>query len=112
MKMTLLVVVFLLLPSLAHALSLKLTWTDNSNNEDGFNIERRLEPGGVYGPKIASTGADVATYTDATVQTGQRYCYRVNAFNVAGVSDYSNEACATALLPPNAPSNIGITVVP
>ncbi len=104
-----------LLATPAYALSLRLTWTDTSNNEDGFNIERRTDPIGSYGAKIGSTGPDIATYTDTTITAGQRYCYRVQAFNTGGVSNYSNEACATPVVlppPPSAPSNLGITVIP
>jgi Divergent InlB B-repeat domain len=35
----------------------------------------------------------VATFSDSSVLTGTTYCYRIQAFNVAGESGYSNEAC-------------------
>jgi hypothetical protein len=40
--------------------------------------------------------AGVVSYIDTTVAAGTTYCYRVRAFNAAGTSDYSNEACGSA----------------
>jgi hypothetical protein len=73
---------------------LHLTWTSNSTNEDGFNIERKSGTTGTFS-QIASVGANVVTYTDSNLMAGGTYCYRVNAFNAAGVSDFTLEACAT-----------------
>jgi hypothetical protein len=39
--------------------------------------------------------ANTTSYVDANVTSGFTYCYRVRAANNYGVSDYSNEACAT-----------------
>ncbi|MDQ8199292.1 Ig-like domain-containing protein [Pelagicoccus enzymogenes] len=67
-----------------------LTWSDNSDNEDGFNIERAAGDG-VF-ETIAQVGADVQTYTDATAVEGVDYQYRVNAYNAFGYSGYTNVA--------------------
>src|SRR5262249_9324956 len=71
-----------------------LSWSDKSNNEDGFSIER-MASGGVLA-QIATVGANVTSYADANLTSGQNYCYIVRAFNSAGVSDASNVACAVA----------------
>ncbi|MEO8128061.1 MAG: glycoside hydrolase family 44 protein [Bryobacteraceae bacterium] len=64
-----------------------LTWTDSSSNEAGFYVERA--PNGTNSwTRIGSVTANTATYRDA-VAAG-RYKYRVQAFNAAGVSAYSN----------------------
>lgn len=73
---------------------LQLTWTDNSNNEDGFKIQRKTGTTGTFA-QIASVGANVASYTDSNLSEGQTFCYRVNAFNAAGESAFTPEACAT-----------------
>src|SRR5262249_27120097 len=88
----------LLAPGLAgHATAqtaqLTLTWTDNSANEDGFGIERKIGTSGTYG-QIATIGANATSYTDTGLTAGTTYCYRTFAFNVTGSSPYSNEACA------------------
>ena len=71
-----------------------LTWTDRSNNEDGFKIERKIGAGGTYA-EIATAGANVTGYSDAGLATGTTYYYQVRAYNGAGNSGYSNEANAT-----------------
>ena len=85
-----------------------LSWTDNSDNEDGFKIERKTPaiPGDNFG-EIQQVGPNVITYTD-TVTTGQERCYRVRAFNASGDSPYSNEDCA--LPKPGEPTGLSISV--
>ena len=83
-----------------------LAWTDNSNNEDGFKIERKEGTSGTY-TQVATTSANVYAYADTGLQFGKVYCYRVRAYNSAGNSGYSSEKCATTLSTPtlSSPSN-------
>jgi len=67
----------------------QLTWQDNSDNENGFRLERKLEAGGTYGT-VATLPYNSVSYLDADV-TSATYYYRVHAFNLAG-SNVSNEA--------------------
>ena len=76
------------------AAELTLTWTDTAASETGFRIERRTEGQEDY-QWIATLGTDAVSYVDTPVEMGKSYCYRVQAYNPGGVSDYSNEACAT-----------------
>ena len=76
------------------AAKLTLTWTDTAFSETGFRVERRTEGQGDY-LRIAALGADAVSYVDSDVEVGKSYCYRVQAYNPDGVSDYSNEACTT-----------------
>src|SRR6476620_9180541 len=80
--------------SSAIAAQLQLGWIDNSSDESGFNIERKTGTTGTFA-QIASVGANVTSYTDSSLTSSTTYCYRVNAFNNAGTSPYSPEACAT-----------------
>src|ERR671925_198941 len=80
----------------ASSAQLTLTWLDNSNDEAGFNIERRIGTSGTY-QQLASVGANITSYTDANLLNSTTYCYRVSAFNNAGVSPYSPEACAATV---------------
>ncbi len=86
-----------------------LTWQDNSDNEDGFKIERKTPsiPGDTFG-EIGQVGADVTSYVDV-VSDGQQRCYRVRAFNAAGDSGYTNEACG--LPTPKDPVTLTVTVI-
>jgi hypothetical protein len=87
--------------------TISLSWTDNSSDEQGFNIERAPDAGGVAGTyaQIASVGANVRTYTNTGLDANVRYWFRVVAFNVVGPSGYSNESSAI-LATPNAPSGL------
>jgi Fibronectin type III domain len=91
--------------------TINLTWTDNSANEQGFNIERAPDAGGVAGTytQIASVAANVTTFSNTGVQINVRYWYRVTAYNGVGSSAYSNEASAI-LATPNPPG--GLTATP
>jgi hypothetical protein len=80
---------------------ISLTWQDNSNNEDGFNVYRCVgcaDPK-TGGTKVASVGANVTTYTDGSSSTplnqSTTYTYQVTAFNGSGESGASNNASAT-----------------
>ena len=66
-----------------------LSWSDNSGDELGFRIQRALGPQGSFVP-LAQVGANVANYVDATVKAGKTYLYRVQAYNDAGASAWSN----------------------
>lgn len=84
----------MLLPCTAQAAQLMLKWGDNADNETGFRIERRVAGVSEY-QWIAAVTADVTSYLDVTVEGGKSYCYRVQAYNPFGSSDYSNESCVT-----------------
>lgn len=70
-----------------------LSWTDNSSDETGFEIERSLD-GSSFSP-VATVGADVTTYPDTGLSADTTYFYRVRAVNGAGASAFSNTASAT-----------------
>jgi hypothetical protein len=90
--------------------ALTLTWTDASNNESGFKIERSLD-GANYG-QIAMVGAGITTYPDSGLLTNTSYTYRVRAFNAGGHSSYSASATAvTAPILPSAPTALAVTTV-
>jgi len=80
-----------------------LFWTDNSNNESGFKVERTLDPAGTWN-QITSVSQNITTFVNNNLAEGARYYYRVRAYNSIGNSDYSNEANATTTLA--APSNL------
>jgi hypothetical protein len=94
------------------AASLQVSWTDNSDDEDGFSIERKLDTNGTY-VVIATVGPNVTSYSDSSLANSTTYCYRVNAFNSAGNSAYTDEACGTpsATTPPPTSGNTVTTNV-
>lgn len=84
-----------LVPTTAAAAQLGLSWTDLSADEDGFLVERRVASSPAF-QQVALLGPGAAGFLDTTVAAGQAYCYRVRAFNAAGASAHTNEACGTA----------------
>ena len=71
--------------------SVLLSWTDNSDNEENFVVERSTTVAGGY-IQVATVGANVRSYTDNTVFRKTTYYYRVRAANSGGKSNYSNVA--------------------
>jgi titin len=91
-----------LIASAISSSEINLSWSDNSDNEDGFKIERK-ELGGTY-TEIKTLTANVTSYSDTGLNPNTTYYYRIRAYNSFGHSDYSNEANATTKLAGTAPS--------
>jgi hypothetical protein len=69
-----------------------LTWVDNATNEAGTHIHRAVKPCAPIPvdadfTKIGEVGANIKVYTDATTQAGNRYCYKVRAWNLQHATD-------------------------
>ena len=94
------------------AATLQLSWVDNSDNEDGFHIER-MGDDGIFSV-VATVSSNVTSYTDDNLASNTTYCYRVNAFNDVGISEYTNEACGTtsggAFASPTPPPPVSSTI--
>jgi predicted phage tail protein len=71
-----------------------LNWTDNSNNESYFKIERSTD-GGTSFSQIAVASANITTLTDINLTPSATYVYRVRATNGAGDSAYTTNASVT-----------------
>jgi len=92
------------------AASLQLSWTDLSDNEDGFKIERRLGQIGAF-TEVGQVGENITTYIDTTPD-GQVYCYQVKAFNIAGEVAGAVACSPIVVIIPNAPGGLVIIVLP
>ncbi len=68
----------------------QLSWTDNSSNELGFKVFRRLSTDSVWSATYFTVGANVLTYTDTAVSASTSYQYKVLAYNNTGASGDSN----------------------
>ena len=79
--------------------SVRVTWIDRSNNEDGFEVQSRLQGAGWR------TAARVAANTESAdvtgLQSGGRYDFRVRAYNRDGGR---NSNVATIVLNPAMPA--------
>lgn len=101
----------------AHAATANLTWTEDFTIPvTGFDIERKAEScanGVLQFTPLAHTTTVATTYADTTIQYGYNYCYRVNAWNSAGKSGFSNTAGINVPLPlPAAPSQLDVILKP
>ena len=62
--------------------SVKLTWTDESNNENGFEVESRLQ--GARWQLALKLPADTESADVTGLQSGGRYDFRVRSYNRGG----------------------------
>jgi probable HAF family extracellular repeat protein len=69
---------------------LDLFWTDRSNTEAGFEIQRRTD-GGEW-TTLHTTAPNEVAYSDTGLAPFTRYRYRLRAVNAAGASDWTAEA--------------------
>jgi hypothetical protein len=84
---------------------MRLNWVDQSNNEDGFLVERKTKDG-KWQELTARVGADKLNYSDTVKLYNTEYSYRVRAFNKFGKSDPSFIQTKTS---PLEPTNTGIS---
>ncbi len=75
--------------------SIRVTWERGSENEDGYELERKA-PGGDW-EVLTTSGPGDGDILDENLERMTQYCYRVRAQNDLGYSDWSNEACATTM---------------
>lgn len=91
-------------------LEIVLSWSDTSDNEQGFRIERSVNGGGFQ--QLAATAPGATEHVDTSnLSPGTTYYYRVCAFNAMGISNYSNVASTTTAEVPQAPRNATATIV-
>jgi hypothetical protein len=86
------------------AQSIHLSWTDLSDNESGFSIERSLSEAAGF-QEVGSSSAGSTTFDDTGLSEGETYFYRVRAFNDVGNSAYSANAVVDVSTP-NVPSDL------
>jgi hypothetical protein len=87
--------------------SVGLVWSDNSDNEKNFVIERcdqvsirvqeqkKIASCTSGWKPIATVEANITRYVDKTVLPNQTYLYRVRATNDFGISNHTNEMSIT-----------------
>lgn len=78
--------------------AISLSWSDNSNDESGFKLERSAD--GVNFSEIASLQANSTRYQDDNLAPDTLYSYRARAWSSVGNSGYSNIATAATDTPP------------
>jgi titin len=99
----------LVISRIASTTGITLSWTDNSNNESYFMLERSTN-GTVYS-QIATFASNSTKYTISSLPVGTYY-YRVRAYGAGGYSTYSNVASVTiapVVTIPTAPTNLSVS---
>jgi predicted phage tail protein len=91
--------------ALSHT-QVRLTWSDASDNETGFRIQRRT--GAAAFETVTTTGPNVLEYVNGGLTEGVAYTYRVVAVNSQGDSTPSSEV--TVITRPQSPGNLVATV--
>ena len=67
---------------------MRLTWDDKSDNEQWFEVQRRIKDG--TWSLIATPEPEAEEFFDTGLEPDTEYEYRVRACNLAGCSRYSN----------------------
>ncbi len=98
-----------------------LKWNDNSSDEAGFYVDRKFITDTNYAGSLhwATLPANTTMFTDMNVVPGQRYDYRVSAYNSTGTSDavYRSNVMTTPATPadttsPSVPASVYVTLIP
>jgi hypothetical protein len=85
-----------------------LTWSDNSGDEAGFKVYRRIAPSGAYS-LLTTLPADANTYGDTTTTGDTTYGYTVAAYNDRGTSPVTDEQRVTTLWGPETLTAAAVT---
>lgn len=72
--------------SLSAANQITLNWTDNSDNEEGSIVMRKLADSGEPAAELGRPGADATTFVDGAVECGTSYEYYLQVYNSVGTS--------------------------
>lgn len=86
----------------------RLFWEDSSDDEAGFELERKVEDEETFSSHVLTRRND-NDFTDG-VNPDLEYTYRVRAFNSSGFSLYSNE-CIVGADRPNRPTRLRAKII-
>jgi len=89
--------------------TITLSWTDNSDNETAFVVERSLTSASEEFTPIKTTAANAVSFEDTNLSSNTPYYYRVKATNAVGDSDYISVSGKTNDVAPTTPSGLQIT---
>jgi len=89
----------------ASASQINLAWNDNSSNELGFKIYRKLN-NGPFSQVATTVSWNATSYNDTGLTADQTYSYEVIAYNSAGTSTSNISTAITYSTVPTAPSNL------
>lgn len=92
------------------ASQIRLTWADQSDDEDAFAVWRQSGQGAFT--RVALIPPNSTGYTDSQLSPNTTYTYHVRVNHGHSASGWSNTASATTLpLPPAAPTGLAVRVI-
>lgn len=100
------------IPVVGHFTEVRVTWRDNSNNEEGFRVYRLFPVPGEFPRLIATMPAGATSYLDETVEVPVSpngtnfYYYTIRAFNGEGEGISEQAEARLHHESPGAPSNL------
>ena len=83
--------------------TIRLTWVDNSVDEDGFSVDQSLLPDAGF-VVVTQTGANTTSFAPLTLSPSTTYYFRLRSFNLGGSSVTLGPVTATTLAAPNPPT--------
>jgi hypothetical protein len=94
--------------------SIDFAWDDESNNETGFRIYRKVTTSGTF-QYLTTVPANTTEYVDSGLTPDTLYDYHIQAINLAGYSDFAG--ISTTTLPSSLPaiwsdSDVGTPALP
>jgi uncharacterized repeat protein (TIGR02543 family) len=89
--------------------SINLAWLDNSNNETGFRIERKIGTGGTWAALGTNKPANSTTHTDTGLNVANTYFYRVAALNGTLLSAFAASSGVSPLTGPPPQRQLTVT---
>ncbi|NQT61336.1 MAG: hypothetical protein HQ556_00115 [Candidatus Marinimicrobia bacterium] len=79
-------------------IEIHLTWSDRTDFEEGFKIERDTGDGYV---EVETVSADVLEFTDSGLTLGQTYAYRVAGYTSENIGEWTTVSMATVFPSPS-----------
>ncbi len=100
-------------PTAITSTSIAMSWTNNATNATGYHIFRKMTTASNF-MQIASLPPTAITYLDTGLTPGTSYDYHIQAYNIAGYSDFSGFTAVTLSngVPPTVTTGIASSIGP
>ena len=87
---------------------LTLTWNAPTGTVTGYQIERMVGVGTTF--TVVEPNYQSLSYTDTGLALSETYTYRISSINLGGIGIHSPEVSQVTASPPDAPTNLTLTI--